>query len=202
MEQFVIGKEEIKEMAANVRKEQELFFPHIIKSAQEKNLWIAQVITIASAIVGGGFLLFQRQENLVICFGLGLLFVIVFVGLILIYRGNKDFEGRLIEAYGKFTDYGLRAIEYYMLLGKQDLTDVDKSRQQQLENYFLKFFKEFGIIGEDGTVGGVEKKLLENNKKSDVGAYFLIFGFLVAGLILIFANYIPKIMGFFWNFCS
>lgn len=203
MEQLILEKK-IKETVDNMLRTQELLFPHIIKSAREKNLWIAQVLTIASAILGGGFLLFQQQENLVICFGLGLLFVMVFVGLISIYRGNKDFEDRLMEIYAKFTDYGLRVIEYYTRFGKQNLTDGEKSRQQELENYFLKFLEEFGIIAEDGTAGGVEKKLLEiiENKKGDVGAYFLMTGFLVGGLVLIFANYIPKIPSYVLSFFS
>lgn len=194
MEEFIIPKE-IKEMVTNMRKDIELFFPHIIRSAREKNLWIAQVLTIASVILGGGFGLFQQRTNLIMCLGLGLLFVMVCAGLVLIYRGNKDFEDRLMEAYGKITDYNLRAIEYYSLLTKEDLTEIDRTHQQEFGNYFSKFFEEFGIITKDGTLGGVEKKLkelLEDNKKSNVGVYFLIFGFLAGGILLIVGNYISK----------
>jgi len=194
MEQFIIPTE-IKEMAANMRRDIELFFPYVIRSAQEKNFWIAQVLTIASVIIGAGFLLFQQQGNLVIHLGIGLLFVMILVGLVLVYRGDKDFGNRIMEAYGKMIDYHLRAMEYYSLLVKQNLTEADKKRKQGLENYFSEFFEEFGIITKDGTLGGVEKKLkelLENNKKSDVGVYFLIFGFLVGGILLIVGNYISK----------
>ncbi len=188
---------QIKEVAVSLQRYQEVLLPHIVKSVREKNIWIAQILTIASAVLGGAFLLSQKQENLVMCFGLSLLFVMVVIGLILIYRGNKDFEERLKEGYGKSTDFGLRAMEYFMLLGKEDLPNEEKVRQRELEDYFSKYFKEFGIIAEDGTPGGVEKKLLENNRKSDVGAYFLVFGFLIAGLILIFGNHISKILSFF-----
>lgn len=190
MKQFIVGKDEIKEMAANIQRTSELFFPHIIKSAREKNSWIAQTLTMAIAILGGGFLLFQREENWVISVGLVLLFVMVFIGLILIYRGDKDFEDRLMGVYGKVTDYNLRALEYYTLLTKQDLTDVDKLRKRELEDYFLKFFKEFGIMAENGTAGGVEKKILESieKKKGDAGVYFLMIGFLAGGLLLIFGT--------------
>ena len=192
---------QMEQVIIMMQRNNELFFPHLMKFPREKNLWIARVLTISSAILGGGILIFQRQENLVIQIGLALIFFVICIGLIFIYKENRDLENRLRKAYGRQTDYNLKLIELLRLLGKEKLTPEEQKQGQKISDYLLKNLKEIGFITEDGGIGGVEQKLLEG-KNGDLGSYFLIIGFFVAGLILIFANYIPKIPSFVMSFFS
>lgn len=160
---------------------------------RQKNLWVAQVLTISSAILGG-FLLSQQRMNSVISVGLGLLFTQITAGLILIQRSNKKSLDRLMETHGKSADYNLRLLTYFSLLSMPELTTEQQKIKKEIEVYFDRFFIEIGFIREDGTLGSIYEKLM-SEKTIDWPNYLLIAGFFIAGMILTFSNLIANYLG-------
>jgi len=160
---------------------------------RQRNLWIVQIITIASAILGG-FFLSRQQTNLVISFGVSLLLIVIFIGLMLIYRSSKNFADALAEAHGKSSDYYVRYFIYLDLSKKQELTQEEQKIKMEIEEYLKNFFLEIGVIKEDGTLGSIYEKLYQG-RKIDWVNYLLICAFFLSGLILTFSTYIAKYLG-------
>ena len=194
MEKVKSDSDALKQNVFDVMKAtNDFFMREFIESLRQKNLWVAKVVTIASAILGG-LLLSQQPENLVINLGLSLLFVVIFVGLILIYRGNKKLTDGLIEVYGKSTDYSIKLLLYLALSDKQVLTAEEQKEKVEIEEYLNNSLQKMGIINEDGAIGSVYEKL-SHDAKIDWANYLLIIGFFIAGLILTFSNYIASYLG-------
>lgn len=194
MEKVKSGSDALKQNVFDVMKaNNDFFMREFVESIRQKNLWVAQTITIASAILGG-FLLSQQPENLVTNLGLGLLFVVIFAGLILIYRGNKKLADGLIEAYGKSTDYCIKWLRYLDLSDKERLTEKERKEKTEIGEYLNNYLLKMGIISEDGAIGSVYEKL-SHDAKIDLANYLLIVGFFIAGLILTFSNYIASYLG-------
>ena len=194
MEKVKSYSDALKQNVFDVMKaNNDFFMREFVESLRQKNLWVAQTITIASAILGG-FLLSQQPENLVTNLGLGLLFVVIFAGLILIYRGNKKLADGLIEAYGKSTDYHIKSLRYLVLSDKEGLTEKEQKEKTEIGEYLNNCLYKMGIIREDGAIGSVYEKL-SHDTKIDLANYLLIVGFFIAGLILTFSNYIASYLG-------
>lgn len=184
----------IRKFLEMMRANNEFLVREFSENLKQKHLWIAQIITIASAILGG-FLLSQRQENLIIKIGLSLLFLVIFVGLILIYKENKKSLDRLTETSGKSADYYMRCLIYFNLSDKQSLTQEETKTKSKIEDYFSKFFKDVGVLKENGSLGSVYEKFQQDSSKIDWANYFLIVGFFATGLILTFSDYIACYFG-------
>jgi hypothetical protein len=183
----------IKNILEAMRTNNEFLLREMGESFKQKNLWVAQIITIGSAILGG-FLLTQKSENLIIKIGISLLFLVIFIGLMLIYKSNKESVKSLIEAYGKSNDYYIRYMIYLDLSNKENLTEKEQKTKTEIETYLSASLHEIGVINEEGGLGSVYEKLL-SGRKTDWANYALIIGFFLSGLILTFSNYITCWLG-------
>jgi len=183
----------IRNMIDMIKANNEFLMHQVGELLKQKNLWIAQIITISSAILGG-FFLSRQQNNLVVNLGITLLFIIVFVALLLIYRNYRNFAEGLLEQYGKSSDYYMRSLIYLGLLKKQNLTEEESRIKVEIGQYFKDFFQEIGLIKENGSLGSIYEKLYQN-KNVDWINYLLIVMFFLTGLILAFSTYIAKYLG-------
>jgi len=154
---------------------------------KQKNFWIAKVITIASAIVGG-VSLYKQPENAVVLIGLLLLLVVISVGLILVIISNNKLINKLGEAYGTSNDYSIRTLRLIELADKSELTQDEQVEKLSLEVDITSILKETGILKDDGTLGSIYDEVVKNTT-IDWANYILIIGFFIAGVILLFGIY-------------
>lgn len=172
----------------------------LAEMSKQRNLWVVQLITIASAILGGLFLLQTQQpqpiqQGLAIKIGLGLLLVTILIGLIVIYRANNDITDRITFAYIKSIEYYFNASLYFQIGTQDNLSPNDQKTKDKLEEYLGEFFSELGVIDKNGNLGSISEKLLTGNEGINWPNYLLIGAFFIASLILIF----PKYMIFWLN---
>ena len=170
------------------------------ESFRQKNLWLIQLITIASTIVGA-FILTQQPVDRTIKIGLIILFIVISVGLALIFKENKKHSETILRAIARHIDYSMCGITYLDLKNKEYLSQREESTKQSCETYLKKFLQEMGILAEDGekiNIGGVSDNLEKNLKKFEI-TYILILGFLISILILITPESFKAILEYFWN---
>lgn len=187
-------KEEFDEFSKtildNMRAINELYIPQYGEALRQKNLWLIQLITIAGAIFGG-FILSQQKQMLTVNIGLAVLFSVVFIGITLIYRENKNQITLIQKAHLKNIDFNFNAFYYHNLSNKKNLTELDLKRKQESQEFLDNSLKEIGFLKEDGTLGNLSKKL--EDKKIDWN-YLLILGFFISILIIIFPNYFETML--------
>ena len=101
-------KEEFDEFSKtimdNMMATNELYFNQYGEALKQKNIWLIQLITIAGAIFGG-FILSQQKQMSTVNIGLAILFTVVFIGITLIYRDNKNQITLIQKGYLKNIDY-------------------------------------------------------------------------------------------------
>lgn len=189
-------KEELDEIEKtildNMRAINDLFVPQFGEALRQKNLWLIQLITIAGAIFGG-FILSQQKQMLIVNIGLALLFTVVFIGITLIYRENKNQITLIQKSHLQNIDYWINTYNYHYLLKKKNPTELELKRKQESHDFLDKTLKENGLLKEDGALGNLSKKL--DDKKIDWN-YLLILGFFISILIIIFPSYFEFI--FYW----
>lgn len=179
-----------KTLLDNMKETNELYFSQYSEALRQKNIWLIQLITISGTIFGG-FILSQQKQSLTVNIGLGILYTVVFIGITLIYRENKNQITLIQKGIKKNIDYWINAIINYNLSKKQNLTDIELKRKQESQEYLDNFFKESGFLKEDGTLGNLFEKL--DDKKIDWN-YLLLLGFFISILIIIFPNYFEVIL--------
>ena len=169
----------------NMRVTNELYIHQYGDALRQKNIWLIQLITIAGTIFGG-FVISQQKQMLTVNIGLAVLFTIVFIGMTLIYRENKNQIKLIRKTHLKITNYLINIFNYYNLSKKENLTDLELKWKQESLEYSDNILKEIGYLKEDGAFGNLSEKL--DNKKIDWN-YLLILGFFISTLIIIFPNY-------------
>ena len=157
---------------------------------KQKFTWIFQVVTIASAILGG-FMLTKTDRIIVEDIALTTLFLCIFLALFFIYFYNK----RMMEEPSKDSlRYHLRlisAMKIHELSKKDNLTGKDKTELKKYRGFERKVHH---FIGEG--IKQVSKEMetkLKEEKKS--GPYMNISLILLVGvglsiLVLILADYL------------
>jgi hypothetical protein len=193
-------EEEQKTALDMLQKNLESLTKELGESFRQKNIWLIQLITIASTIVGA-FMLTKQPVDQTIKIGLGILFIVVFLGLLLIFRENKNYYESILRAIAKQADYGLCLINYLELKQKQNLSQTQQEQKEQCLTYLQTFLKEIGVFEDDGNsikVGGVSNNLEKKLKKVEMG-YILILEFFISMLILIEPKFFENIFGVIWD---
>ena len=202
--QKVENLEEAQKTALDImRKNLESLTKELGESLRQKNIWSIQLITIASTIFGA-FILTKQPVDQTIKIGLVILFMVVSLGLFLIFKENKNYYELILRAIAKQVDYGLCAIKYLELEQKQNLSQTQQEQKEQCLTYIQTFLKETGVFEDDGNsikVGALSNNLEKKLKKFDTG-YILILGFFISMLILIAPKFFENIFGVIWNTLS
>ena len=113
---------------ASTISQNQMLFQEMMSLVKLKNTWIAQLITI-SATVLGGVSMFSDNKNNIVYIGLGILFITIIIGLVLIINNLNKFSNKIAMFYGLFNDYNLRVL---MLI--EHKMNNETSEVKRLEN--------------------------------------------------------------------
>ncbi len=158
---------------------------------KQKFTWLFQVVTIASAILGG-FMLTKAERNILENIALGLLFVLIFLALLFVYIYNKrmrDVTAR-DSIYRKLSLYS--SYKAYQLSKKEKLTKKEEAEVKKCEHYQNKVFELLDRrLSESSRELTRILKVKENTSDRYINiSYVLLVGIGVAILLLIYADYI------------
>lgn len=175
--------EKIQEQLFDATKSQnQVIFQETLALAKLKNTWIAQLVTVSGTVLGG-VSIFSEQENVATFLGLGILFVTIVVGLVLILKNLNRESNKLTEYFANFNDYNLTAIMLAELEIKgQNLTQEEIIQKNKLISDLKKIAEKWDILDENGELKMLSEELL--SEKVSVGNYILIGGLAVGGILI------------------
>ena len=158
---------------------------------KQKFTWLFQVVTIASAILGG-FMLTKADRNYLEDIALGVLFVCILFALFFVYKYNKYVRKETVRD-ALYHRLSLQSILRAHELSKKDkLTKEEKAEVKRCED-FQKKINQF-LNKKMSEVSGEIKEFLKVKKKESGRyiniAYFMLIGIGLAILVLIYADYI------------
>ena len=167
------------------------FHSEIAELEKQKFTWLFQVVTIASAILGG-FMLTKADRNILEDIALGVLFVFIFLALFFVYQYNKHVRKETVKD-ALYHRLSLQSILRAHELSKKDkLTKKEKAEIKKCEN-FQKKINQF-LNKKMSEVSGDITKILKVKKKESGRyiniAYVMLIGIGLALLLLIYADYI------------
>lgn len=164
-----------------------LIFKEAMGISKLKNTWIAQIVTVAGALLGG-LTIFSDNKNIVASFGLIILFSTIIFGLILIIKNINTESNRLMNTFSESNDYNLKFILWTFLEQKGTLTPEEENQKESLEKEIEDLTKKLGIINEDGGLNSLSKNLQVD--KINPGNYILIFGLAIGGIFITLSSQI------------
>lgn len=175
--------EKIQEQLFDATKSQnQVIFQETLALAKLKNTWIAQLVTVSGTVLGG-VSIFSEQKNISTFLGLGILFVTIVVGLILIIKNLNRESNKLTEYFANFNDYNLRAIMLAELEIKgQNLTQEEIVQKDKLISDLKKIAEKWDILDKNGELKMLSEELL--SEKVSVGNYILIGGLAAGGILI------------------
>ena len=181
--------EKIQEQLFDATKSQnQVIFQETLALAKLKNTWIAQLVTVSGTVLGG-VSIFSEQKNVATFLGLGILFLTIVVGLVLILKNLNRESNKLTEYFANFNDYNLRAIMLAELEIKgQNLTQEEIIQKNKLISDLKKIADKWDILDENGELKMLSEELL--SEKVSVGNYILIGGLAVGGILITMAELI------------
>jgi len=181
--------EKIQEQLFDATKSQnQVIFQETLALSKLKNTWIAQLVTVSGTVLGG-VSIFSEQKNVATFLGLGILFLTIVIGLVLILKNLNRESNKLTEYFANFNDYNLRAIMLAELEIKgQNLTQEEIIQKDKLISELKKIADKWDILDENGELKMLSEELL--SEKVSIGNYILIGGLAVGGILITMAELI------------
>lgn len=175
--------EKIQEQIFDATKSQnQVIFQETLALSKLKNTWIAQIVTISGTILGG-VSVFSQNKTITTFLGLGILFLTIVIGLILIVNNLNKESNKLTEYYANFNDYNLRAILLTELeIKSKNLSLEEIIQRDKLEHELRKIADKWDIIDENGELKLLSEKLMTT--KINIGNYILIGGLAIGGVLI------------------
>lgn len=158
---------------------------------KQKFTWLFQVVTIASAILGG-FMLTKADRNILEDIALGVLFVFIFLALLFVYLYNKQVREETAKdsIYRRLSLYS--SFKAHQLSKKDELTKKEKAEIKKCEDYQKKVSELLDKRLRESS-DELTRILKEKPKKSGITitvAYVMLAGIGLAILLLIYADYL------------
>lgn len=163
----------------------------MVELEKQRFTWIFQLVTIASAILGG-FMLTKADRNILEDIALGVLFAFIFLALLFVYLYNKQVreETARDSLYHQLSLFA--SFRVHELSKKDELTKKEEDEIKRCENYQKKanelLKKKMSEVSEE-----ITKILKGKEKHSDKYiniSYVLLIGIGLAILLLIYADYL------------
>lgn len=183
--------EKIQEQLFDATKSQnQVIFQETLELAKLKNTWIAQLVTLSGTVLGS-VSIFSEQKNFATFLGLGILFLTILVGLVLIIKNLNKESNKLTEYFANFNDYNLRAIMLSELEIKgQNLTQEEINQKNKLISDLQKIADKWDILDENRELKMLSEELF--TEKVSFGNYILICGLVVGGILITMSEFINK----------
>lgn len=169
----------------------QIIIPEYLSLLKEGRLWIAKLITIASSILGG-FILSTQNYDTATKLSLTILFSVVILGLILIYKRHRETRNDVEDVIVKIFSFHTNLILFLDLESSNNLSEDDKKLKDSCLKKLESLLENEGIT-ENGTLSDFSR-LLPERKSFDLGDIFLLSGFLISGLLLIFTQEVTTML--------